>query len=166
LAVIVIVALHAAGADAALVDAPRLPRWSSRLRTGAPGAATLWPFDGELAALRLGRRALLKRECFSDAAAAADRAWLAAAGLTVSAVGAIAADGRRVLLAARGAIDPALIAAEHALQRAATRGGPRARRGARLPARVASTRSSPPPATTIARCWPPSPAPPRRRRRR
>lgn len=116
-AALVIARARAAGAEAALVDAPRLPRWSSRLRTGAPGAATLWPFDGELAALRLGRRALLKRECFSAAAAAADRAWLAAAGLTVSAVGAIAADGRRVLLAARGAIDPALIAAELAIQR-------------------------------------------------
>lgn len=117
LAALVVERARAAGADAAIATAPRLPRWSSRLRTGAPGAASLWPFDGELAALRLGRRALLKRECFSDAAAAADRAWLAAAGLTVTAVGAVASDGRRVLLAARGAIDPALIAAELAIQR-------------------------------------------------
>lgn len=117
LAAIVIARARAAGADAVVVDAPRLPRWSSRLRTGAPAAGALWPFDAELAALRLGRRALLKRECFSDAAAAADRAWLAAAGLTVIAVGDVAPDGRRVLLAARDAIDPALVAAEWAIQR-------------------------------------------------
>lgn len=117
LAAIVIARARAAGADAVVVDAPRLPRWSSRLRTGAPAAGALWPFDAELAALRLGRRALLKRECFSDAAAAADRAWLAGAGLTVIAVGDVAADGRRVLLAARDAIDPALVAAEWAIQR-------------------------------------------------
>ncbi|MBL8620523.1 MAG: hypothetical protein JNK64_04440 [Myxococcales bacterium] len=121
LAALVVERARVAGADAMVVTAPRLPRWSSRLRTGtpggAPGAAALWPFDGELAALQLGRRALLKRECFSDAAAAADRAWLAAAGLVVTAVGEVAADGRRVLLAARGAIDPALIAAERAIQR-------------------------------------------------
>ena len=117
LAAIVIARAHAAGADAAVVVAPRLPRWSSRLRTGAPAAGALWPFDGELAALRLGRRGLLKRECFSDDAAAADRAWLEGAGLAVIEVGEVAADGRRVLLAARGAIAPTLIAAEHALQR-------------------------------------------------
>lgn len=97
-----------------------LPRWSSRLRTGAPRLTdgSIWPFDAEMAGLRLGARRIAKRECFDDDAEAADRAWLVAQGAVVARVGAIDPDGRRVLLAA---LDPAALD-DGALAEAALRG--------------------------------------------
>lgn len=85
-----------------------LPRWPSSLRTGAPAldAGGIWPFDAELAGLRIGARQIVKRECFSDAAADADRAWLEANGVTVRGPAEPDADGRRVLF---GAIDAAAL---------------------------------------------------------
>ncbi len=88
---------------------PAPPRWPSRLRTGAPRLDSLWPFDAELAGLRLGLRRLVKREAFDDDAEAADRAWLAAAGVATIRVGPIDPDGRRVLL---GALDPRAVTDE------------------------------------------------------
>ncbi len=111
---------RAAGLAATIVTAPTLPRWSSRLRTGQPVLARgLWPFDPELAGLRRGLRRVLKRECFTDDAAAADRAWLNAAGLTVVGIGTVEPDGRRVMFATddETALTPALGDAEAALRR-------------------------------------------------
>ena len=62
---------------------------------------------------------MLKRECFTDAAAVADRAWLNAAGLIVAGVGIVEPDGRRVLFATddEAALTPTLGEAEAALRR-------------------------------------------------
>jgi hypothetical protein len=94
--------------------------WPSWLRSGRPALRDrldLWPFDGERAALALGRRRLLKRECFSDADEARDRQWLGDHGLTCARIGAVAADGRRTVLAAT---DRAAVEAYAAIERAAT----------------------------------------------
>ncbi len=97
-----------------------LPRWPSNLRTGAPhmAAGSIWPFDPELAGLRLGARRVAKRECFDDDSERADRAWLEASGATVARAGEIDPDGRRVLLAAMdpAALGDGLVLAEAALQ--------------------------------------------------
>ena len=95
---------------------PAPPRWPSSLRTGAPGPGQLWPFDAELAGLRLGLRRIVKREAFDDEAEAADRAWLAAAGVATARVGPVDPDGRRVLLGSLAPLVPSLAAAELALR--------------------------------------------------
>lgn len=105
-----LVAALRARAHGFVVEArPRLAPvvWPSWLRSGRPALRDrldLWPFDAELAALALGRRRLLKRECFSDDDEARDRAWLASHGLTCARVGPIGGDGRRTVLAAAAAI--------------------------------------------------------------
>lgn len=99
--------------DATLVARPAaatLPRWPSTLRTGAAPADRLWPFDAELAGLRLGLRRAVKRECFDDASEDADRTWLASQGVPTERVGPVEPDGRRVLLG--GEVTDALRAAE------------------------------------------------------
>ncbi len=117
---------HAPTAQVAVAMTAALPVWSSRLRTGRPPlrddrlAAGLWPFDAELVGLLAGHRTMIKRECFTDAAEVDDRAWLAAADVTVLRVGPIEPDGRRVLL---GALDPAVVTAELADAELAVRRG-------------------------------------------
>jgi hypothetical protein len=116
---------HAPTARVAIATSPALPVWSSRLRTGRPPlrdgrlAGSLWPFDAELLGLLGGHRALVKRECFTDAAEADDRAWLAAAGVALTRVGPVEPDGRRVLLGglAPGAVTAELVDAELAVRR-------------------------------------------------
>ncbi|MEZ4399504.1 MAG: hypothetical protein R3B06_05775 [Kofleriaceae bacterium] len=110
----------APAATIAITAAPAPPRWSSRLRSGMPPGDALWPFDAELVGLELGLRRLVKRECFSDAAEAIDRAWLAGAGVALVRVGPVEADGRRVLLGARGGA----VAAEAVAAELAVRAGP------------------------------------------
>ena len=85
-----------------------MPRWSSALRTGAPrlDGGGIWPFDAELAGLRLGTRRIVKRECATDASAAADRAWLERNAVHVRAAGQPDSGGRRVLF---GALDAGLL---------------------------------------------------------
>ncbi|MBK9030479.1 MAG: hypothetical protein IPL61_03925 [Myxococcales bacterium] len=117
---------HAPAVRVAIVLAAALPRWSSRLRTGMPPrpsgrpGARLWPFDPELIGLLGGHRTLVKRECFSDAAEADDRAWLAAAKVPLVRVGPVEPDGRRVLL---GALDPGAITADLTAAELAVRRG-------------------------------------------
>ena len=104
---------HAPMAKVAIATTATLPAWSSRLRTGMPPrrdgriGASLWPFDAELVGLLGGHRTVVKRECFTDAAEADDRAWLTAADVVVTRVGPIEPDGRRVLL---GALDASAVA--------------------------------------------------------
>lgn len=116
---------HTPAARVTITTSATLPRWSSRLRTGMPALrdgrleGALWPFDPELCGLRTGQRAVIKRECFTDAAEADERAWLAAAGVELVRVGAIEPDGRRALLGALDgrALTDELIDAELAVRR-------------------------------------------------
>jgi hypothetical protein len=69
----------------------RAPRWPLRLRSGAPDAARLphgsiWPFDAETTAMRLGLRRLVLREWLHEGDADADARWLEDDGLVVERV--------------------------------------------------------------------------------
>lgn len=66
----------------------RAPHWPVSLRSGAPRAGSLWPYDAELAGFALGRRRLTLREGLDEARAAADAAWLERRGLVTRRVGA------------------------------------------------------------------------------
>lgn len=75
-----------------------LPRWTTAARRGhtpSDGAA-LWPFDPEVIALRLGLRAVIKREPKDRVDADADRAWLEASGLSVRSVDGVLLAGTHV----------------------------------------------------------------------
>ncbi|MCB9574414.1 MAG: hypothetical protein H6709_20220 [Kofleriaceae bacterium] len=150
------------GAAAVAVDAAHR---RARLDAGVP-----WPFDAELAALRLGRRRIVKREAFDDAAEAADRAWLAGHGVHLA--------RGRPRRSRRPPRHPRRPRPRRARRRPARRRAGAARRpcppdaaralGDALGYRAAaSTPSSPPAATTTCR-WPRRGCrrPTRRRRRR
>src|SRR5688572_24192383 len=59
------------------------PRWPTAFRSGRPPAGGVWPFDPELAGMRLGLRTLIKREARVPAETAGDAEWLSAAALQV-----------------------------------------------------------------------------------
>lgn len=63
----------------------RAPLPPVALRSGRPPAEGpgIWPFDAELAGLRVGRRRLLLRESMSAHAAERDAAWLTSQGVAV-----------------------------------------------------------------------------------
>jgi len=65
-------------------EVPCAPRWPASVRCGEPAPGSLWPFDAELAGLRLGLRTVLKREPNDATEAAADHAWLEGQGLTLA----------------------------------------------------------------------------------
>ena len=66
----------------------RAPQWPVTMRSGAPTEAGrgVWPFDAELAGLRIGRRTLLLREALTLAGAEADAAWLRSQGVATRVV--------------------------------------------------------------------------------
>ena len=88
-----------------LLDAQRVPQWSAAMRSGVPREGSLWPYDGELAALEAGARALVRREwgASEDAARERDTCALERRGLHTQVEGKGDGSGRVVVLAAREA---------------------------------------------------------------
>ena len=61
----------------------RVPHWPVALRRGAPERGRLWPFDAELAGIRLGTRRLVRREGLDAGEAERERAYFVQHGLAV-----------------------------------------------------------------------------------
>jgi hypothetical protein len=82
-----------------------VPRWSSRARSGPPGADAIWPFDPELTQIELGLRRAIKRETRSDGEARLAVDWLQSRALEVEQRGSVvfAARDRGVLESIRAA---------------------------------------------------------------
>ncbi len=66
----------------------RVPFWPVSIRSGSSSRSELWPFDAELAALRIGRRRLVRREGLDEAQMRHERTYLEGHDLHVRWVGA------------------------------------------------------------------------------
>jgi hypothetical protein len=98
-----------------------LPHWPASQRSGPGVPGCLWPYDAELAAHRIGARALIRREwAHGDPDMARDEAWLARHGLTCRSV---AAPGGRVVVLA--AIDLDVLREAERIEPELERPGPR-----------------------------------------
>jgi hypothetical protein len=106
-----------------------MPRWPAWLKIGVagPGPGGPWPFDSELAAFRLGRRRLIKRDGLAAVESDAQAAWLSESGLRVRVCSDSTGAHRVVFAAADEAILGEAIGAEQVLSEK----GPRADQAAR-----------------------------------